>query len=110
MGRKNDIETYSKHNDGKSVVAEGFIGILTIKIYKYTPMSKNMYINKLDVLVNKYNNTYHNTITMKPADAKSGLYIDFNENNNKEAPKADHHVRISKYKNIFGKGYVSNWN
>ena len=60
---KNDTETYSTYNDGKSVVSERFIRTLKSKIYKYmTPISKNMYINKLDDIVNKYNNTYYSTI------------------------------------------------
>ena len=50
---------YSTLNDGKSAVAERFIRTLKIKIYKYmTALSKNMYINKLDDIVNGYNNTY----------------------------------------------------
>ena len=82
------------------------------KIYKYmTSLSENMYIDKLDDLVNKYNNTYHITIKMKPADVKPTIYIGFNQENNREGPKFNvgHHVRISKYKNIFLKGYVPKW-
>ena len=60
---KNNIEMYSSHNKGKSVVAERFIRTLENKIYKYmTSGSKNVYIDKLDDLVNKYNNTHHSTI------------------------------------------------
>ena len=60
---KNDIEMYSTHNEGKSVVAEIFIRTLKNKIYKYmTSISKNVYTDKLDDIVNKYNNTYHSTI------------------------------------------------
>ena len=60
---KNDIGMYSRHNEGKSVVAERFLKTLKNKIYKYmTALSKNVYINKLDDIVNKYNNTYHSTI------------------------------------------------
>ena len=60
---------YSTYNGGKSVIAERFIRTLKNKIYKYiTSVSKNVYINKLDDAVNKYNNTYHNTIKMKPVD------------------------------------------
>ena len=60
---KNDIEMYSMHNEGKSVVAERFIRTLKNKIYKYmTSISKNVYTDKLDDIVNKYNNTYHSTI------------------------------------------------
>ena len=60
---------YSRHNERKSVVAEIFIRTLKNKIYKYiTSIIKNVYINKLDNIGNEYNNTYHRTIIMKPAD------------------------------------------
>ena len=66
---------YSVHNEGKSAVAERFIRTLKNKSYKYmTSVSKNVYIDKLDDIVNKYNNTYHSTIKMKPADVKSNIY------------------------------------
>ena len=72
------IEMYSIHNEGKSVVAERFIRTLKTKIYKYmTSVSKNVYINKLDDIVDEYNNTYHRTIKMKPVDVKDNTYIDF---------------------------------
>ena len=60
-----------------------------------------MYIDKLDDIVNKYNNTYHKTIKMTPVDLKPNIYIDFNKEKNKEGPKfkVEDHVRISKYKN-----------
>ena len=65
--KDNDIEMYSIHNEGKSVVAERFIRTLKNKIYKYmTSISKNVYIDKLDDIVDEYNNTYHRTIKMKP--------------------------------------------
>ena len=68
--KDNDIEIYSIHNEGKYVVAEWFIGTLKTKIYKYmTSVSKNVYIDKLDDIVNEYNNTYHRTIKMKPVDS-----------------------------------------
>ena len=71
---KNDIEIYSAHNEGKSVVAERFIRTLKNKIYKYmTSMSKNMYINKLDDTVNKYNNT-SSKVKMKLVNVKSSTY------------------------------------
>ena len=65
-----------------------------------------MYINKLDEIVNKCNNTYHSPVKMK-----SSAYIDFGKENNNKDPKfkVGDHVRISKYKNIFAKGYVDNW-
>ena len=69
---------YSIHNEGKSVVAEIFIRTLKTKIYKYmTSVSKNVYINKLDDVVDEYNNTYDRTIKMKPFDLKDYTYIDF---------------------------------
>ena len=69
---------YSIHTEGKSVVAERSIRKLKTKIYKYmTLVSKNAYINKLDDIVGEYNNTYHRTIKMKPADVKDDTYIDF---------------------------------
>ena len=62
---------YSTHNEGKSFVAERFIRIVNTKIYRYmTLLTKNVYIDKLDVIVNEYNNTYHITIKMKPVDVK----------------------------------------
>ena len=73
-------------------------------------ISKNVYIDKLHDIVNKYNNTYNSTIKMKPVDLKSSTYIDFDEKNNKEDPKfkVGDYVRISKYKNNFAKFYVPN--
>ena len=71
-----------------------------------TSVSKNVYIYKLDDMVNKYDNTYHRTIKMKPVDVNPRIYIDFNEENNKERPKfkVGDHVRISKCKSVFAKG------
>ena len=110
---KSAIEMYSAHNQGKPVVAERFIRTLKNKIYKYiiTSISKNMHIDKLYNIVNKYNNTYHSTIKMKPVDVKSNTYIDSNkEVNDKDSKsKIGNIVKISKYKNIFGKGHVPNW-
>ena len=109
---KNDIEMYSTHNEGKFVVAEGFIRIIKNKIYKHmTSISKNVYIDKLDDIVNEYNNTKHRTTKMKPIDVKDNSYIDFGKEVNDNNPKfkVGDHVRISKYKNIFYKGYTPNW-
>ena len=103
---------YSTHNEGKSVVAERFIRTLKNKIYKYmTSISKNVDIDKLDDIVNEYNNTYHRTIKMKPIDVKDNTYINIDKEVNDEDPKykCEYHVRISKYKNIFAKGYTPNW-
>ena len=110
--RDNDIVMYSTHNEGKSVVAERFIRTLKSKIYKYmTSISKNVYINKLDDIVDEYNNTYHTTIKMKPLDVKDNTYINADKEINNKDPefKVGDHVRISKYKNIFDKGFMSNW-
>ena len=76
-----------------------------------TSISKNVYVDKLDGIVNKYSIIYLRTIKMKPTDVKSSTHIDFNEENNKEDPKFEvgDNVKISKYKNIFAKGYVLNW-
>ena len=83
MAKKNTIEIYSTHNERKSVVAERFIRTLKKKIYKYmTSISKNMYIGKLDDIVNEYNNTCHRTIKMKSVDLKPIICIDFVKENN----------------------------
>ena len=103
---------YSTHNEEKSIVAERFIRTLKNKIHKYTnSISKDVYIDKLDEIVNKYNNTYHRTYKMKPVDVNASIHIDFNKENNKEDPKlkVDDHVRISKYKNNFAKDYAPYW-
>ena len=103
---------YSTLNEGKSVVAERFIRTLKSKIYKYmTSISKNVYINKLDDIVNEYNNTYNTTIKMKPIDVKDNTYINTSKKINYKDPKfkVGDRVRISKYKNIFAKGYMPNW-
>ena len=103
---------YSTHNQGKSVVVERFIGTWKNKIYKLMiAVSKNVYINK-------YNNTYHRTIKMKPIDVQVdtyvgfevqlGTYNDFSVQHNDTDPKfkVGDHVIISKYKNIFAKYYT----
>ena len=110
--KDNDIEIWSIHNEGKSVVSERFIRTLKTKIWKYmTSVSKNVYVNKLDAIVNKYNNTHHRTIKIKPADVKDNTYIESIElHSNKEVNgkdpkfKVGDHVRIYKYKNVFVKG------
>ena len=102
--KDNDIEMYSIHNEGKSVVAERFIRTLKNKIYKYmTAISKNVYIDKLDDIVNEYNNAYHRTIKMKPVDVRDNTCIDSNKEVNDEDSeyKVDDSVRISKHKNMF---------
>ena len=68
---------YLTHNEGKSIVSERFIRNLKTKIYKYmTSISKNVYIDKLDNIVNKYKNTYHSTIKKKSVHVKPKTYID----------------------------------
>ena len=101
----NSIEMYSTHNEGKSVVAERLIRTIKNKIYKYmTSISKNVYNDKLDDIVHKYNKKKHRTI-------KDNTYIDFGNEINDNDPKfkVGDHVRRSKYKNIFAKGYTPNW-
>ena len=103
---------YSTHNEGKSVVAERFIKTLKNKIYKYmTSISKNEYIVKLDDMVNEHNNAYHRTIKMKAIDVKNNTYTNIGKEVNNKDPKfkVGDHVRISKYNNIFAKGYIPNW-
>ena len=107
--KRNDIRMYLIQNERKSVVAEKFIRTLKNKIYKYMKtISKNVYIDKLDDIVNEYNDTYHRTIKMRPVDVKDNTYIDFEKEVNDKDPKFEigDHVRISKYKNI--KGYTPN--
>ena len=76
-----------------------------------TAISKNAYIDKLNNIVGEYNDTYHRTIKMKPVDVTDNTYIDFKKEINDKDPKfkVRDHVRISKYKNIFAKGYIPNW-
>ena len=76
-----------------------------------TSISKNVYIDKLDDIVDEYNNIYHTTIKMKPIDVKDNTYINADKEINNKDPKfkVGDRVRISKYKNIFAKGYAPNW-
>ena len=107
----NDITMYSMYNEGKSVVAERFIRTLKNKLYKHmTTVSKNVYYSVLDDIVKKYNNTRHSTIKMTPIDVKDNTYINTNKKINNKDPKfkVGDRVRISKYKNVFAKGYVPN--
>ena len=110
--KDNGISMYSTYNEGKSVVAERFIRTLKNKIYKHmTVVSKNVYFDVLDDIVDKYNNTYHKTIKMKPIDVKSDSFAEYNEESNEKDPKfkVGDHVRVSKLKNVFAKGYIPNW-
>ena len=84
---QDNIVMCSTHNEGKSVVAERFIRTLKSKIYKYmTSISKIVYINNLDDIVNEYNNTYHTTIKMKPIDVKDNTYINTSKKINYKDP------------------------
>ena len=79
---------YSIHNEGKSVVTERFIRTLKNKSYKYmTAISTNVYIDKLDDIVKKYNDTCHSTIKMKPVDVKSNTSIHSGKEINDIDPK-----------------------
>ena len=108
----NDINIYSMYNEDKSVVAERFIRTLKNKLYKHmTATGKNVYYDVLDDIVNKYNSTKHSTIKMKPIDVKNNKRVYIDEHNEKDSKfKVGDRVRISKFKNIFAKGYTPNWN
>ena len=108
---------YSTYNEGKSVVAERFIRTLKNKIFKHmTAISKNVYFDVLDDIVNKYNNTVHRTIKMKPIEVTDDYYakdpsmelysMELHSNKKNLKFKIGDHVRISKCKNIFAKGYT----
>ena len=75
-----------------------------------TSISTNVYIDKLDDIVHKYNHIYHSTIKMNPVDVKLSAYINFCIKNDEKDPKfkVGDHVRISLYKNVFAKSYVPN--
>ena len=84
----NNIELYSTYNEGKSVVAERFIRTLKNKIFKHmTAVSKKVYFDVLHYIVNKYNNTVHRTIKMKPIGVTSDSYAEYNEDSNEKDPK-----------------------
>ena len=96
----------------KSVVAERFIRTLKNKIYKHmTTFSKNVYIDVLNDIVNRYSNAVHGTIKIKAIDVTNDSYVEYNEYPNKKDPKfkVNDHVRISKYRSRFAKGYNLNW-
>ena len=108
----NNTEMYSTFNKGKSVVAERFLRTLKNKIFKHmTAIWTNVYFNVLDNIVNKYNNTVHRIIKMKPIDVTLDSYAEYNEDSNKKYHKfkVGDHFWISKYKNIFAKGDAPNW-
>ena len=108
----NDAEMYSIHNERKSVIVERFIRTLKNKIFEHMKaISKNVYFDVLDDIVNKYNNRVHRTIKMKPIDVKDNAYVDSKKKVNDKDPKfkVGDHVRIYKYNKIFAKGYTPNW-
>ena len=110
--KDNDIKMYSTHKGGKSVIAERFIRTLKNGIFKHmTAVSKNVYFNILNDIVDEHNNTYHRTIKMKPIDVKPDSYAEYSVESIEKDRKfqVGDHVRISKYKNIFAKGYAPNW-
>ena len=79
---------YSTHNEGKSIAADRFVRTLKNKIFKHmTTISKNVYFDVLDDFVDKYNNTVHKTIKIKPIDIKDNTYIDFKKEVNNKDPK-----------------------
>ena len=109
--KNNNIKMYSTNNEGKSAVAERFIRTLN-KLFKHmTAVSKSFYFDVLDNIVKKYNNTVHRIIKMKAIDVTSNSRAEYSEDSNEKDPKfkVGDHVRISKYKNIFAKGYTANW-
>ena len=106
------LADWRTHNEGKSVVGESFTKTLKTKIHKYMVLiAKNMHIDKLDSRVNKYKNTYHNSIKIKHVGVKGNTYIEFGKENNNKDPKfkIGDYVRISKYKNVFAKGCTPDW-
>ena len=103
---------YPIYNEGKSVAAERFIKTLKNKIYNHmTTIGKNIYFNDLDDIVKKYNNTVHSSIKIKLKDVTGDSFVEYSEEINEKDPKfkVGDNVRISKYKNIFVKGYTPNW-
>ena len=107
----NDIILYSTYNEGKSVVAERFVRTLKNKLNKHmTATGKSVYYDVSNDVVNKYNNTKHSTIKIKPIDVKNNKRVYIDEHNEKDSRfKVGDRVRISKFKNIFAKGYTPNW-
>ena len=106
-----NILMYSKYNEGKTVRAERFIKTLKIKIYeKMTANDSKSFLSSLNKLVDQYNNTYYHSINKKPINADYSVLTEKIETSSK-APKfkVNDTVRITKYKNIFNKGYTENW-
>ena len=102
---------YLTFNEGKSVAVERFMKTLKNKIYEHmTTTGENVYFNDLDDIVKKYSNTVHSSIKMKPKDVADDSFVEYSEETNEKDPKfkVGDNVRISKYKNIFAKGYTPN--
>ena len=111
MARKKCYRNVFSNNEGQSVAVERFNRNLKNKICKYmASVSRNVYIDKIDGIVNRYNNTHHSTIKMKPVDVKSNTFINSNKEINDTDPKSKFGdiVRISKYKK-HAKVYFPNW-
>ena len=88
---------YSTYNEEKAVVAERLIRTWKAKVYKYmTSISKNVFIYKLDDIVNEYNNKYHRTSKMKPVGVQDNTYIEFIKEVIDSTFRVGDHVRISK--------------
>ena len=95
----NNIEMYSTYNERKYVVAERFIRTLKNKIFKHmAAVSRNVYFDVLDIIVDKYNNTVYRSIKMKPMEVTSNFYAEYNEDANEKDTKfkVGDHIRISK--------------
>ena len=108
----NDIEMYLAYNERKSVFTERFIRKLKNKIFKQmAAISTDIYFDVLDNIVNKYNNTAHRTIKIKPTRVTSDSYAESNEDSNvtKLKFKVGDNARVSKYKKFFALGYTQNW-
>ena len=101
---KNAIEMYWRHKEGKYVINERLIRTSKTKF-------TNIWLEHKKCIDDKYNNTYNSTIKIKPVDINPSSYIDFYKKNGNEGPifKVGDNVTISKYKNVFAKGYFSNW-
>ena len=107
-----DIEMYSTYKEGKFVVPERFIRTLKNKIFKHMKaISKSADFNVLDDIINKYNQKVYRAIEIKPRKVTSNSYAEYNEDSNEKVSKlkVGDQIRISKYKNIFAKGYTQNW-
>ena len=94
------------------IFSKDFQKTLKSKVFKdMTAISKNVYFDVLDDIVDQYNNTFHRTIKMKPIEVTSDSYAEWNENFNEKDSKfkAGDRVRILKYKNIFAIGYTQDW-